>query len=217
MTDADLPVHSPPFEADDEGSERGTPARVAGVLLAAGASSRYGDENKLLTDLDGDPIVRHAARTLLAAPVDPVVVVVGHEADRVSDALGGLDAEFVRNDDHAEGQSTSVHAGIASVADRGVDAALVALGDMPFVDRATVRTLVSAYQAGVGDALAAAHGGARGNPVLFDSRHFHALRRVDGDLGGRAILLESNGSACVDVPDGGVRRDVDEPGDLRDG
>jgi len=190
MTDAELPVRSPPFEPDP----RRSPARVAGVLLAAGTSSRFGADNKLLATVDGDA--------------------VGHEAGRVIEVLDGLDVEFVRNDDYEAGQSTSVRAGIGAAADREVDAAVVALGDMPFVDPGTVRTLVAAYEAGVGDALAAAHDGNRGNPVLFDRRFFDDLTRVDGDVGGRRILLESDESACIEVPDSGVRRDVDEPGDL---
>jgi molybdenum cofactor cytidylyltransferase len=216
MTDTDLPSYSPPFETDAGGADAPTKpsARVAGVLLAAGTSTRFGDDNKLLATVDGDPLVRHGAQTLLGASVAPVIVVVGHEADRVSDALDGLDVEFVRNDGYAAGQSTSVRAGIGAVADRDVDAAVVALGDMPFVDPDTVRTLVSAYEAGVGDALAAAHDGRRGNPVLFDRRFFDALTRVDGDIGGREILLESDRSACVAVPDSGVRRDVDTPSEL---
>lgn len=216
MTDTDLPIYSPPFETDRGGADAPTKpsARVAGVLLAAGTSTRFGDDNKLLATVDGDPLVRRAARTLLDTSVAPVIVVVGHEADRVSDALEGLDVEFVRNADYAAGQSTSVRAGIGAVAGREIDAAVVALGDMPFVDPDTVRTLVSAYEAGVGDALAAAHDGRRGNPVLFDRRFFEALTRVDGDIGGRGILLESDRSACVAVPDSGVRRDVDTPGEL---
>jgi molybdenum cofactor cytidylyltransferase len=216
MTGGDLPIHRPPFEPEEGGSTpTRAPARVAGVLLAAGTSSRFGEANKLLSTLDGEPLVWHAARTLLSASVAPVVVVVGHEADRVIDALDGLDVEFVRNDDYVDGQSTSVRAGIGALDDHDTDAAVVALGDMPFVDPETVRTLVSAYEAGIGDALAAAHDGERGNPVLFDRRFFDALTRVDGDVGGRAILLESDRSACVDVPDSGVRHDIDEPADLK--
>jgi molybdenum cofactor cytidylyltransferase len=205
----DLPVRSPPFETDEPAS----PAQVAGVLLAAGTSTRFGDDNKLLATLDGDPLVRHAARTLRDASVAPVVVVVGHEADRVRDALAGLDVRFVANDAYAEGQSTSVRVGI-DAPDATVDAAVVALGDMPFVDPETVETLIAAYDACVGDAVAAAHDGQRGNPVLFDRRFFPDLTTVEGDVGGRQILLERDGTACVAVADSGVRRDVDEPGDL---
>ncbi|MFB6090613.1 MAG: NTP transferase domain-containing protein [Halobellus sp.] len=207
-----LPVVEPPFaDADEPAAD---PSRVAGVVLAAGTSSRFGDRNKLLATQGGEPIVRRAVRTLLATRLDPVVVVVGHEADRVAGALDGLDVELVRNDAYAEGQATSVRAAIAALRDRDVDAALIALGDMPFVDETTIETLLDAYEAGVGSALAAAHEGRRGNPVLFDRRHFPALRDVDGDVGGRDILLEGDDGACVAVDDPGVRRDVDEPDDL---
>jgi molybdenum cofactor cytidylyltransferase len=200
-----LPVVSPPFDAPDDAPT------VAGVLLAAGTSDRYGDRNKLLATHDRDPLVRRAARTLLAAPVDPVVVVVGHEADHVAETLAGLDVEFVHNDAYATGQASSVREGVRAVPDRA-DAALVALGDMPFVAPATVALLVDAYAAGAGDALAAAHDGRRGNPVCFDRRFFDALTDVTGDVGGRSILLDHG--VLVDTGDPGVRRDVDEPSDL---
>ncbi|WP_256307788.1 nucleotidyltransferase family protein [Halobellus litoreus] len=219
----DVPVVSPPFEGKRSERDRTRDSsRVAGVLLAAGASTRFGDRNKLLATQGGDPLVRRAARTLLDASLDPVVAVVGHEADRVADALDGLDVTVVVNDEYETGQASSLRAGIGALLDaeregdpdRGVDASVIALGDMPFVDPETVETLVDAYEAGVGDALAAAHDGVRGNPVLFDRRFFDDLVDVSGDIGGREILLESGESACVAVSDPGVRRDVDEPSDL---
>jgi molybdenum cofactor cytidylyltransferase len=199
-----LPVATPPFDAADQ-------PPVAGVLLAAGTSDRYGDDNKLLATHDGDPLVRHAARTLRDAPVDPVVVVVGHEADRVRAALAGFDPDVAYNDDYASGQASSVRAGVAAVRDRTA-AVVVALGDMPFVTPTSVDLLVDAHAAGVGDALAAAHDGRRGNPVLFGRRFFDALGDVTGDTGGRAILLEHG--RLVETGDPGVRRDVDDPEDL---
>jgi molybdenum cofactor cytidylyltransferase len=202
----DLPVVAPPFD----GVAR-PDARVAGVLLAAGTSTRFGDRNKLLATRGGDPLVRRAARTLVAAPVDPVVVVVGHEADRVAAALDGLGVELVHNDDYGTGQASSVRTGVAAVADRA-DAVVVALGDMPAVSPTTVETLVDAYAAGVGDALATAYEGRRGNPVLFDRRFFDALADVTGDVGGRGLLLEHG--TLIETADPGVRRDVDEPADL---
>lgn len=200
-----LPVVSPPFDTPDDAPS------VAGVLLAAGTSDRYGDRNKLLATHDGDPLVRGAARTLLASPVDPVIVVVGHEADRVAAALDGLDVQCVHNDAYATGQASSVREGVRAVPDRA-DAVVVALGDMPVVAPATVDLLVDAYAAGVGDALAAAHDGRRGNPVCFDRRFFDALTDVTGDVGGRSILLDHG--TLVETGDPGVRRDVDEPSDL---
>ncbi|MFD1571627.1 nucleotidyltransferase family protein [Halorubrum laminariae] len=218
MKDDGLPIVSPPFEGDDD-SETGVDSDpgVAGVLLAAGTSSRFGDENKLLATIGGEPVVRRAARTLVDAGLDPVIVVVGHEADHVRDAVSDLPVTIAVNDAYEAGQSTSVRAGIGALSDTGdrdIDAAVVALGDMPFVDPQTVETLVAAYEADAGDALAAAFEGERGNPVLFDRRFFGRLVAVDGDRGGRAILLESGASALVAVDDPGVRRDVDRPGDL---
>jgi molybdenum cofactor cytidylyltransferase len=189
---------------------------VAGVLLAAGTSSRFGDANKLLAPVDGDPLVRHAGRTLASADLSPRVAVLGHEADRVRAALDGLGFSFVRNPDYAAGQATSVRTGIEAL-ERGSDrpgAAVIALGDMPDVSPATVRTLVSAYRSGGGSALAAACDGRRGNPVCFDARHFDALADVDGDVGGREILLSGESSALVETGDPGVLRDVDTRTDL---
>lgn len=194
-------------ESDDDASN----AAVAGVLLAAGTSSRFDGENKLLASVDGEPMVRRAAKSLVAARVDPVAVVVGHEADAVRDALDGLAVELVRNPDYREGQSASVRRGIEAVPNRA-DAAVVALGDMPSVDPASVDELVDAYRAGVGNALAAASDGERGNPALFDADYFADLAAIDGDTGGREILRRDG--ELVETGDPGVRQDVDRREDL---
>ncbi|MFB6354729.1 MAG: nucleotidyltransferase family protein [Halobacteriales archaeon] len=208
-TGDELPVVDP--------DELGPPTRegpVVGVLLAAGASERFGEPNKLLADVEGEPMVRRAARSLTEGDVDDVVAVVGYEADRVRAALDGLALEVVENPDHAEGQATSVRVGVRAARRAGAAAVCFALGDMPWVDPGTVDALVAAYRAGAGDALAAAVDGVRGNPTLFDARHFDALAAVSGDVGGRGILLADDDAALVETGDPGVRRDVDAPDDL---
>lgn len=212
-----LPIVEPPFERSDSRSD----ARVAGVLLAAGTSSRFGESNKLLASVDGapeadhDPLVRHAARTLLGATdLDAVAVVVGYDAERVRGALSGLDVAFVENPDAERGQATSVRAGVEWASEVGVDAAVFALGDMPRVRPASVDRLVAAYRGGAGDAFAAACDGQRGNPVLFDACHFDALADVGGDIGGREILLDGDDSVLVETGDAGVLVDVDTKRDL---
>ncbi|WP_436347851.1 nucleotidyltransferase family protein [Natronorubrum sp. FCH18a] len=199
----------------DTGDGAAAPA-VAGLLLAAGTSSRFGSRNKLLAAHDGEPIVRRAARTLVRSRVDPVVVVLGHEAERVRSALDGLPVETVVNESYDTGQASSLRAGIRAIRERDgeCDAVVVALGDMPFVDPTTVETLVDAYASRAGDAIAPVSDGVRGNPVLFDRRFFAPLTAVDGDIGGREILLESDASVLVSVADPGVRRDVDVPDDI---
>lgn len=213
MTPASARDDLPVIDVDDVG-EPTAGGSVSAVLLAAGASSRFDGENKLLADLEGEPLVRHAAHTLRTADVafERVVAVVGHEAAAVRKALAGLDVEVVENPDYRTGQAASVRTGVSAVAHS--DAAVFALGDMPFVAPGSVERLVRAYRAEVGSALAAAHEGERGNPVLFGAEHFDALRAVSGDTGGRDVLLASEDAALVETGDPGVLRDVDEPADI---
>lgn len=188
-------------------------ATVHGIVLAAGASERYGDRNKLLVNREDEPIVRRAARPLLEADLDGVTVVLGHEAERVRAALAGLPVSFRTNDRYREGQGTSVAAGVATARERDADAVLIALGDMPDVSAVAIDRLLDAYRAEAGSALAAAFEGQRGNPVIFDRRHFEVLAELEGDRGGREILLSADEAAIVETADPGVLRDVDRPDD----
>jgi molybdenum cofactor cytidylyltransferase len=198
---------------DDRGDRERRDARaVGGILLAAGHSTRFGEENKLLAELDGEPLVRRAARSLLSAELGGVVAVLGHQAGTVRDALEGLDVDTRLNPDHEEGQSTSVRTGVEAARERGWDAAVFGLGDMPSVDPASIDTLVSVYRERDETAIAPAYEGVRGNPVLFDREHFDALSSVRGDRGGREIV-ERVGT-LVGVDDPGVRTDIDRQSDL---
>lgn len=216
---ADLPVVDREAVEAALGERSGGPAsgdiRVAGVVLAAGTSTRFGETNKLLETVEGQPIVRHAARTLLDARLSRVVVVGGHEADRVRTALDGLDLDVGVNPDYEQGQSTSVRTGVRAVqAGTDVDGAVFALGDMPRVRPGSVDLLVDAFRAGLGNPLAAAYRGRRGNPVLFGERHFESMADTTGDTGGRELLLESEAASLVETGDPGVLQDVDTPEDL---
>lgn len=182
---------------------------VAGVVLAAGRSERFGDADKLLADHDGRPLVAHAIETLRESAVDSVTVVV--RSDRVREVARECGAATV-DAPEGTGQSASVRTGVDAVR-ADADAVLVALGDMPEVGVDTVNALVAAYCAGVADALAAGHYGRRGNPVLFDARFFDALTELDGDQGGRSVLLDADDPAIVDTGDPGTRYDVDRPSD----
>ncbi|WP_255169621.1 nucleotidyltransferase family protein [Natrononativus amylolyticus] len=205
-----LPVVA--FDAPRNDDPRET--TVAAVVLAGGTSSRFGAENKLLAEVDGDPLVRRAVRSVLAASVDSVVVALDYDADAVRSALADLPVTTAENDREATEQSASLGTGVAAARSGAPDALVVALGDMPFVSPETIDALAAAHAAGVGDALAAAHRGLRGNPVLFDRRYFDALESLEGDHGARRLLLEGDSSALVAVPDPGVLSDVDHPTDL---
>jgi len=188
------------------------PASVGGVLLAAGRGTRFEGGNKLLAEYDGEPVVWHAALSMVQAGLEPRLAVTGADAAAVEKAIDGLGFEVVHNPDYTAGQSTSVGAGVGAIG--AVQAAVIALGDMPAVEPSSIEALVRIYRAGEYSAVAAACDGRRGNPVLFDRQYFEALRDVDGDTGGRGILLEGDDSALVETGDPGVLRDVDTQADL---
>lgn len=207
-----LQIVSP--ETFPEAIERGD-AKVWGVVLAAGTSSRFGEENKLLMPLDGVPIVRHVAMSLLNSDLDGVTAIVGHESQRVREALDGLPVEIRLNAEYSTGQSTSVHEGVTAARDHDADAVVVALGDMPSIADSTIDLLVKAYTREVADIIVAAADGKRGNPVLFASAHFDALSNVEGDTGGRALIQEADDVVGVETANSGVLQDIDTPSDLQ--
>ena len=202
-------------EQDDDAAPMAP--RVSAVLLAAGQSRRMPDANKLLVEVHGRPMVRHVLDALLASGVEEVVVVTGHEAAAVREALeSGLAPasrrrlRFVHNEAYDSGMAGSLATGIAALGE-AVDAALVCLGDMPHVDRETVERLLAAFDPLEGRAVCVpVHGGKRGNPVLWAREFFDAMQRIEGDTGARALLGEHADRVCeVPVPQAGVLLDVD--------
>lgn len=181
---------------------------VGCVLLAAGLGTRFAEGNKLLHEIDGVPIVRRAVQPFLAV-LDDIVVVVGHDAPAVRAALDGLDVTFVVNEEYDRGQSTSLHCGVVVARNRGWDAILFGLGDMPFVDTESVQRLLRVHTGPAYTILAAAYEGTRGNPTLFDAAHYDALSAIEGDHGGRRLITESDAAALVETNDPGVLRDID--------
>ena len=183
---------------------------VAGILLAAGRSSRFGNDNKLLAPLNGETVVERAQRTLTEAGLHPVQAVVGYEATAVKSVL---DCPTRINEAYSSGQASSVSTGLADIPSE-CEAIVFALGDMPAVSQETIHAMIAAYQAGEGSALAAAYDGKQGNPVLFDASHVPALRNVTGDIGGREIFNSIADAVLIETGDPGVHLDVDTPGDL---
>ena len=158
---------------------------VAGVILAAGESSRYGSVKQLL-DWRGEPFVRAVARTALEAGCLPVVVVTGAHEDRVEAAVQGLKVRIVHNANWQEGQSSSIRAGLVGL--EGAGAAIFLLADQPQVTASVLRALMEKHAEGLYPILAPMVMDRRANPVLFDRSTFHDLAAIQGDVGGRAIF-----------------------------
>lgn len=160
--------------------------RVAGVVLAAGASERLGRPKQLLV-WQGEPLVRRVARTALTAGLDPVVVVTGAYSQEVAVALDGLAVEIVINPAWEEGQSTSLAAGVRALPPE-TGAVLFLLADQPQVPPPLIRSLVELHAGSLAPLVAPEADGRRANPVLFDRQTFPELLQVSGDQGGRALF-----------------------------
>ncbi|MDL5363234.1 nucleotidyltransferase family protein [Halalkalicoccus sp. NIPERK01] len=210
VEEAELPTVTPP--------ERYSPTRsdaVAGIVLAAGTSSRFGDANKLLAEIDGESVITRSVQSLVDSGITPVYVIVGSDRRQVREAIESREARTIVNEAYADGQATSVRTGIESVRRHAsVDAAVVSLGDMPFVNPATIDRLVAAYRSNDADIVVAAYRGQRGNPVLFDASYFGALSTLSGDTGARHLVVGSDDAVLVETGDPGVIRDIDTPTDL---
>ena len=118
--------------------------RIAAIVLAAGRSSRMGQQNKLLADIGGKPMVRHTVEAALASRAAPVVVVTGHMAAEVAAALDGLDVTLAANPDYATGLASSLKVGVR-VLQGNQDGILVLLGDMPRIERGHIDRLIEAF------------------------------------------------------------------------
>ncbi len=171
-----------------------------------------GTINKLLINVDGKPMVRHAVDAVREAGLDPVIVVTGHERERVEAALRDIPVKFVHNPAFAEGLSSSLKAGLAAVP-QSADGVLVGLGDMPQVGAADIERLVVAFNPVEGRAIIVpVRNGKRGNPVLWDKRFIPDMRNVAGDVGARHLIgTYPEAVVEVEMPGDGVLTDIDTP------
>lgn len=187
---------------------------VAAIVLAAGQSTRMGAQNKLLLADGGDPLVRHAVKMAVLSQLKPVVVVLGHEADRVRAVCDGLPVTFTINPDFAHGLSTSLKAGIKALPEN-IDGAAVILADMPGLDAALLDRLYAAFEAEPA-ALAAVpvHNGEWGNPCILAAALFAEVDALSGDQGARNILV-THRDMVIEMPESSdaATRDIDTPDD----
>lgn len=187
-------------------------ARVAGLLLAAGAGRRLGHPKALVRDKGGTTFVERAARVLVAAGTDPVVVVVGAEADLVAGQVPpGCIA--VEAPDWAEGMGASLRAGLAVLSlDHPGDAAVLMLVDTPGIGADVVRRV--AHCADAGTLARATYDGVPGHPVVVGRDHWRGVLDVAaGDKGAREYL-KSRHVRLVECGDIGSGADLDTPAAL---
>jgi molybdenum cofactor cytidylyltransferase len=159
---------------------------VAGVVLAAGSSSRFG-RNKLLLAWEGESLARRACRAALEAGLEPVVAVLGHDAERVREELSGLAVRTVVNHEHALGMNTSLRAGIAALPGDAA-AAVVLLADMPRVTAPMVARLVQTFEETGAPLVASDYAGVHAPPTLYARALFPELGGPEGDGCGKRVV-----------------------------
>jgi molybdenum cofactor cytidylyltransferase len=192
-------------------------AGLGAILLAAGRSSRFGDANKLLADIDGRPMVRTVAETLLGADcIAEVLVVTGHDAEAVEKSLGALPVRLVFNPNWADGMAGSIARGVAELS-ADPDGVAIVPGDMPFLTASLIETLGARFKERDAAAIVfpATQFGEQRNPVIWPRRYFGLLEGLSGPHGAKHLLSELT-DACIAVPihDEATLRDVDAIDDL---
>jgi molybdenum cofactor cytidylyltransferase len=182
---------------------------VAAIILAAGRGTRFGDELKLLAQIGGKALVRHAAEAAVGSLVDPVIVVTGYCSNKVEAALHGLPVQILYNALFAQGLSTSLKAGFSALPPT-TRAAVILLGDMPFVKADLIDALVAEWrERGEPAALVPTLDGRRGNPVVL-SRDLQAMiEDLSGDVGAGSLLRERSDVLEWPTTDPAVAQDID--------
>ena len=187
-------------------------SRVAGILLAAGTSSRMGT-NKLLLEIGGQPLVARVARAALAGGIDPLVVVLGHDPMPVRDALARINCHFVVNPEHLTGQSSSVAAGIAGLP-ADIAAAMVLLADMPFVSAEMVRGLLERRRESGARLVISRYGEVQAPPALYERSLFGELSRMSDGRCGREVIARHREEAEAMIWPEERLADLDMPADV---
>jgi len=192
-----------------ESSDRTGP--VAGILLAAGTSSRMGS-NKMLFELGGESVLRGAARRALAGGLSPLLVVLGHQAEAARRELDGLPCQTVVNPNYEQGINTSLKAGVAALPS-GVTAAMVMLADMPFVTSEMIAGMIERYRHGQAPLVISDYEGVNAPPMLYDRALFAELGAMTGEGCGRQVVKRHRNEADVIAWPVSALADLDVPED----
>lgn len=185
---------------------------IVAIVLAAGAATRFGSQ-KLVQPVHGVPLVRASVDRVVSAGPERTVVVVGHDAAAVRNALTGTDVQIVVNPHPERGMSSSLRAGLDAVPSSAV-AVLVALGDQPIVHDEVIPAIVARFGGDDSAIVAPRYRGVQGLPVLFSRAVFDELRVLTGDRGARSVVNANPSRVAFVDFDLPMPPDVDSPADL---
>jgi molybdenum cofactor cytidylyltransferase len=161
---------------------------VAGIILAAGGASRFG-QPKMLLPWHGEPLIRHIARIASQSGLSPLIIVAGDAYEQIAQAVQGIQVVLVHNLNWQAGQSSSLQVGLNAL-QVYVGAAIFIMADQPQISPTFLRKLIELHAQTLAPIIAPQVDGQRTTPVLFDRETFTALHTIRGDIGGRAIFSQ---------------------------
>lgn len=184
---------------------------IAGLILAAGESSRMGQDKALLT-YRGRTFLETVVQTLREADVSRVAAVLGHHAEEVQRGVKLEDMEVVINPEYHRGQTSSLQAGLRALESADLEAVVLCLVDHPLISADTVRALVASFRRSGAPVVIPTFQNQRGHPVLIGRALFEELRGLSSDEGANTIIRKHHDAAkFVEVSDEGILIDVDNP------
>jgi len=185
---------------------------ISALVLAAGESKRMVGQNKLLLPFAGKTIVACAVDAILRANIAEVIVVLGHEAAAIQNALSERPLRFTFNADYNRGMASSIHAGLAAVSP-SAQAVMITLADQPLIQSEELNFLIAEFSHATGKSIGVpAFNGQRGNPVIFDLRYRDEMLALQGDVGGKSILARHPEAVLeVAMPTASILEDADTP------
>ena len=186
---------------------------ISAVILAAGESRRMGKQNKLLLPIGGEALLVKLVASVCASDVGQVLVVIGHEAEKIRRELNEFPLNFVYNPNFSEGMTTSIKYGV-KVASHECDGLLICLGDMPFINTSEINKLIHAYVKnrikGEGLIVVPVFKRQRGNPVLFSIEFQNDILEHKKESGCKEVIMKNSDSVMeIEMDDEKMLLDVD--------
>lgn len=184
---------------------------IAGLVLAAGESSRMGTDKALLS-YRGRTFLETTIQTLREAGIERIAVVLGHHAEEIQRAAKLEDVEIVINRDYRLGQTSSLQTGLRALARDNLEAILLCLVDHPGVSANTVRHLLASFRSSGAPVVIPTYQGQRGHPALIARGLFQELNDLERNVGANAVIRKyRDATQCVEAGDAGVLLDIDDP------
>ena len=159
---------------------------ISAILLAAGQSKRMGDENKLVKNFQGIPLIKHSVRNILASFIGELIIVLGHQKEIIEKLIDkNKKIKFVFNQDFESGIATSIKTGLNHLSEE-TEAFFICLGDMPMVNKDIFNLLIKSKNNR--EIIVPTYKNKQGNPILFSKSMKKKIMTIEGNVGAKKIL-----------------------------